>query len=103
MMLCLHTLLAATLLWTSFCRASITSKRNTVAPVRWAFAVLMAAAVVALMAPYVWGYQPDYMSVTLLAGIASVQVTTASYWKDGVPQHFRPKDVQHATHSELQS
>lgn len=92
MMLCLHTLLAATLLWTSFCRASITSKRNTVAPVRWAFSALMAAAVLALVAPYVWDYEPDYVSVALLAGIAAVQVATAAYWGNGVPESFRPKE-----------
>ncbi len=90
-MLTVHTLLAATLLWSSFCRASITSKRNTVAPVRWAFSLLMAAAVVALVAPFVWGYQPDYVSVLLLAGIAAVQVSTAAYWRDGVPESFRPR------------
>lgn len=91
-MLTLHTLLAAALLWTSFCRASITSKRNTVAPVRWAFSVLMGASVVSLVAPYAWDYQPDYVSVLLLAGIAAVQISTAAYWRDGVPESFRPKD-----------
>ena len=91
----LHTFLASALLWTSFCRASITSKRNTVAPVRWAFSLLMAAAVVALVAPFAWDYQPDYVSVSLLAGIAAVQVTTAAYWGNGVPESFRPKGVGH--------
>lgn len=91
-LLVIHTALAAALLWSSFCRASITSKRNTVAPVRWAFSVLMSAAVGALVAPYVWAYQPDYMSVTLLTGITAVQVATAAYWGDGVPESFRPKE-----------
>lgn len=94
-LLCIHTALAAALLWTSFCRASITSKRNTVAPVRWAFSVLMAAAVVALVAPYAWAYEPDYVSVLLLLGIASVQVATAAYWGNGVPESFRPKEPRH--------
>jgi len=94
-LLWIHTALAAALLWSCFCRASVTSKRNTVAPVRWAFALLMAAAVVAFVAPYVWAWTPNYVSVLLLAGITAVQVTTAAYWGNGVPESFRPKEARH--------
>lgn len=81
--------LAAALWWTCFCRATRMNKRNTLRPVRWAFALLTAAATVAIYAPLATAYQPDWVTVLLLAGIAAVQITTSKYWRHGVPDNFR--------------
>lgn len=89
MMLTLYLLLSGCLWWTCFCRAARMSKRNTIRPVRWAFALLTATATLALYAPFGTGYQPDWVAVLLLAGIVAVQVTTSKYWRHGVPDNFR--------------
>lgn len=81
--------LAAALWWTCFCRATRMNKRNTLRPVRWAFALLTTAATVAIYAPLATSYQPDWVTVLLLAGIAAVQITTSKYWRHGVPDNFR--------------
>ena len=91
MLTTLYLLLAGVLWWGCFCRASRMSKRNTLRPVRWAFAALAASATLAIYAPLATAYQPDWVDVVLLAGIVAVQVTTSRYWHHGVPDDFRTK------------
>ena len=95
MMLIVYLMLSACLWWTCFCRAARMSKRKTIRPVRWAFALLTASATLALYAPFGAGYQPDWVTILLLAGIVSVQVSTSKYWINGVPDNFRPQGVNH--------
>lgn len=76
------------LVWSLFCRASHTSKANTRRDIRWAFAFLGVVAILAVLAPF-WGYDPDWLAISLLAAIAVVQLTTAYHWRKGVPEQFR--------------
>ncbi len=86
--LLLYLVLASALWWTCFCRATRMTKANTLRPVRWAFALLMAVATLALVAP-LWRYRPDWITVLLLVGMVAVQITTSKYWRHGVPPSFR--------------
>jgi asparagine N-glycosylation enzyme membrane subunit Stt3 len=79
---------ALALVCSLFCRASHTSKGNTRRDIRWAFTFLGVVAIVATLAPF-WGYDPDPLTIALLAAIAVVQITTAYHWRRGVPAQFR--------------
>lgn len=76
------------LVYSCFCRASHTSKRNTRRDIRWAFTYLGVMSLLCALAPF-WGYAPDGFTVALLGAITVVQLTTAYHWRHGVPAQFR--------------
>lgn len=71
------------------CRASYTNKANTKRDIRWAFTFLGVMSLVAVLAPLLWGYEPDGMSTALLAAMTVVQLVTSHHWRNGVPAQFR--------------
>lgn len=79
---------ALALLYSLFCRATHTSKANTRRDIRWAFAFMGAVAIMAAVAPF-FGYDPDAITIMLMASITIVQVVTAHHWRAGVPERFR--------------
>lgn len=85
----IYLLLCAALLYSCFCRAARMNTRNTRRPVRWAFQMLTVAATVALAAPMLWAYRPDWVVVLLLAAFVAVQWVTLHSWRHGVPHSFQ--------------
>jgi hypothetical protein len=91
-LLVLHELLCGVLLWTCFCRATRTNSQ-TQFPVLGAFYLLSVSALTATFAPLVMGWEPDAVSLLLLASIALVQTVTARFWQMSPPAAFqRPID-----------
>jgi hypothetical protein len=88
MVLVLWEVAAWALVYSCFCRAAFTNKRNTRRDVRWAFSLLGVMALLSVFLPF-WGYNPDGFTVALLVVITLVQLTTAHHWRNGVPAKFR--------------
>jgi ABC-type proline/glycine betaine transport system permease subunit len=88
-----HSLAASVLLWSVICRLKHTSSTTTRAPIRRAFGVLATVAVLALFSP-VFGFEPSPVSLLLLLGMNAAQITTAYYWRDGVPAQFQTPAAQ---------
>jgi hypothetical protein len=93
LLLVAHSLAAAVLLWSVICRLKHTSASSTRAPIRRAFGLLATVAVLALFAP-VFGLEPSAVSLLLLLGMNVAQITTAYYWRDGVPAQFQTPAAQ---------
>ena len=55
--------------------------------IRWAFGILDAAAILAIVAP-LRGWNSDFVVLGLLIGIVVVQTTTAQYWRVKIPEQF---------------
>lgn len=86
-MLAVHEVLSIALFYTCFCRAMKTSKqvkRDVLA----AFWLLGAVASAAIFSPLAFGWQPDCMSIALLAAVVIVQIVTAAHWREGIPKEF---------------
>lgn len=79
---------ALPLAYSLFCRALHTHKGNTKRDVRWVFTFMGVVALVCVFAPF-FGYDPDALTMMLLAAIAMVQVVTAHHWYAGVPARFQ--------------
>lgn len=100
----LYLVLCSALLYSCFCRAARINKRNTLRSIRWAFQALSVAVTAALAAPFVWGHQPDWVEVSLLAAFFAVQAVTAHHWHHGVPLAFQPEARHgHQADSQLHS
>jgi hypothetical protein len=84
-----HVLLSLALGATLFCRMVRTSKRTTARDVLLAFYALGLAVLVCLVAPVLFDWAPDGVSLSLLAGITAVQFVTARHWRNGVPEQLR--------------
>lgn len=90
LLLVLHMLLSIVLFATLFGRMVKTSKRTTERDVLLAFYALGLATVLCLFAPWLFDWQPDGVSLALLASITAVQYVTARYyWRHGVPEQLR--------------
>lgn len=87
-MLILHEVLCAVLLWTCFCRATRTNPQ-TMRPVLVAFYLLSVSALWATFAPLLTGWEPDSVSLLLLASIALTQLVTARFWQQSPPRAFQ--------------
>ena len=84
----LHELLCAVLLYSCFCRATKTN-RETQIQVLLSFYLLSIAALVATFAPLVLGWEPDTVSLMLLASITLVQTVTSRFWQHSPPVAFQ--------------
>lgn len=82
-------LAAALLVWSCFCRAAFTHKRNTRRPIRWTFTLLAIMACTCFFAPILWHYEPDGVSAGLAGVLALTQLVTNHYWRQGVPPQFK--------------
>ena len=87
-LLVLHELLCAVLLWSCFCRATRTNAQ-TALPILVSFWLLSVAALFATLAPLLISWEPDAVSLLLLASIALVQTVTARYWQQSPPAAFQ--------------
>ena len=96
----LHELLCGVLLWSCFCRATRTNAQTSL-PILLSFWLLSVSALFATFAPLLISWEPDPVSLLLLASIALVQTVTARYWQQSPPTAFQlsTKEPQHAPHS----
>lgn len=87
-LLILHELLCGVLLWSCFCRATRTNAQTHLT-ILASFYLLSVAALFATLAPVLIGWEPDAVSLLLLASIALVQTVTARYWQQSPPSAFQ--------------
>ena len=85
---------AGVVLYASFCRLSMTS-RKTITTLRISICLLAATALLAMVAPFVWGWAPDPMHAALLTALALHQVVTRKTWQHGVPEWFMRRESCH--------
>ena len=84
----LHELLCGVLLWSCFCRATRTNAQTSL-PILLSFWLLSVAALFSTFAPLLISWQPDSVSLLLLASITLVQTVTARYWQQSPPAAFQ--------------
>jgi len=89
-MLIIHEAFAVLLLYTCFCRA-VKMNSGTRRTVRLAFYALSLSALLCVFAPLTFKWRPDFVSLALLVAVVIVQMVTSSYWRDGIPQHFKER------------
>lgn len=87
-LLVLHELLCGVLLWSCFCRATRTNA-STALPILLSFWLLSVSALFATFAPLLISWEPDAVSLLLLASIALVQTVTARHWQQSPPAAFQ--------------
>ena len=92
MMLITHEALCMALLYSCFCRA-VKTNQDTKLPILLTFYVLSCTAVFVTFAPLVLAWQPDAVSLSLLAAITLVQTVTAQHWRYGPPEHFQQPEL----------
>lgn len=85
--LVLHMVLCVGLWYSVFCRA-VREDKSVLPAIRLAFAFLGGAALLALVAPLVWGWHPDPVTLLLLLAMLVVQLVTARHWRHGVPGQY---------------
>lgn len=88
MTLIAHEILSMALLWSCFCRAVILT-RSARRDIRIAFWLLGVTSVWCLFYPLVFPWEPDPVSLALLASIVIVQGVTSFHWKGGIPTAFK--------------
>ena len=93
-LLYLHELSCAVLLWGVFCRFARSDARVELL-IRLVFWVLGIAACAGLIAPIVWAYQPHPVAVGMQAAFCLVQLVTAGSWVGGPPIHFLVESALH--------
>lgn len=91
LLMVVHELLCAVLLYSCFCRATRTNAQ-TALPILVSFWLLSVSALFATLAPLLIDWQPDAVSLLLLASISLVQTVTARYWQQSPPLAFQRKD-----------
>lgn len=90
MTLTLWYILMAALLWSVFWRVSLTDRRTRFS-IRFGLFLMALAAIVGMWAPLHDGWEPDIFTILIVAAMANLQMTFASFWKDGVPgQYIKP-------------
>lgn len=94
--LVIHEILSVILFYTCFCRA-VKTDSSTRREILLSFWALSMASVVCIFAPLAFNWQPDSVSMILLLAVVIVQVTTSTYWRQGVP-----RDYHEAGHAEKQ-
>ena len=87
-LLLLHECLCAALLYSCFCRA-VKTDASTQIEVLVSFYCLSVTAIFATFAPLLMGWEPDAVSLCLLASITLIQSVTARHWRGGVPAVFK--------------
>jgi len=92
-----HTAFCIVIAYSSWCRIITTTKNATRRAIRWSFAWSTAAAVLLALAPFLdyipwWPtYVMHWSTVFVLAGFTFVQISTAYYWRKGVPASFQQR------------
>lgn len=87
----LHELLCGILLWSCFCRATRTNAQTSL-PILLSFWLLSVAALFSTFAPLLISWQPDAVSLLLLASMTLVQTVTARYWQQSPPAAFQRQE-----------
>ena len=85
-LLWLWELLAASLLYSVFCRL-VKTRKTTRLDVRLSIMALGLAALLCIGAP-LYGWQPDSVTLVLLASMVQIQWVAARHWAHGVPDSF---------------
>ena len=84
-------LLGLALVFSCLCRARHMTHRTTVTAIRYSTTALAGAGFVVLLAALV---RPDWLVGALIAqagATLAVQVTSARYWRSGLPAQFRSR------------
>jgi len=84
MMMVAHVALCLLLIAGVFWRA-VKMDDDVRAGIRFAFVALGTASLFALGAPVALGWQPDAVSLSMMAAMSLVQHVTARHWRGGVP------------------
>lgn len=82
-----HEILSLALMWSAFCRSALASE-STKPCVRFALLSMGAVGAVAVVAP-LYGWSPDWVTISILAGFVINQVVNAQLWRFGVPDAFQ--------------
>ena len=85
-LLWLWELLSAALLYSVFCRL-VKTRKTTRLDVRLSIMALGLAALLCIGAP-LYGWQPDSVTLVLLASMVQIQWVAARHWAHGVPDSF---------------
>lgn len=80
-------LCAGVVLFASFCRLTKTTE-ETHTTVRLGIYLIASAAIFALVAPFLWKWNPDLIHLAIFAGLAVHKVATRKAWQHGVPHWF---------------
>lgn len=92
--LIVHLISAVVVTYACFCRLTKTTK-ETLTSVRFGFWALASVASTSLVAPLLWGWQPDLMHVAIFAALAVSQISTRHQWQHGVPEWFQRTQIWH--------
>lgn len=74
------------LLWSVFYRATITSNQTRLS-VRLGLFAMSVASLVGMVAP-LYGYEPHYVTVTIVTCTVYAQAMFAGYWRHSVPKQY---------------
>lgn len=84
----INTVLCAALVWTCFCRF-VKTNHETIPSVRFGLFVLAVTSLACAVAPWSWGYRPEWPGLLLASGMLATQVATARFWAYGTPCQFK--------------
>ena len=84
--LILWELLCVALFWSVFCR-SVRTDRTTKLDIRIVLLLVGLGSLLGLGAP-LYGWEPDSVTILIIASIVSMQVVTAQHWARHVPEQF---------------
>ena len=85
--LLVHEILCLALMWSAFCRSALASE-STKPCVRFALMAMGSVGALGVAAP-MYGWEPDWVSIAILAGFVINQVVNAQLWRLGVPDGFQ--------------
>jgi hypothetical protein len=85
----LYEALAGAFFYSMFCRSVRVSLESTQPDVLLGLWVQAVAAVAAIAAPIVTGWNPGWQAVFLLAIVVTVQWVNSKHWRHGVPVHLQ--------------
>lgn len=83
-----HTALCTALVWTCFCRL-VKTNHETYPTVRLGLFVLAVSSLAGAVAPWLWGFKPQWPSALLAVGMLATQTATARFWAYGTPCQFQ--------------
>lgn len=86
--------LCAVVFYSAFCRCTAVDD-NTKPRVKNSFFLLGLSSLIGIGAPF-YGWQPDWVDLAIVFGVAQLQVTMSLHWKHGVPEPFKISQFQGA-------
>lgn len=84
----IHFFSAGIVTYACICRLTRTNA-DTLASVRFGYWAIGSVALTSVIAPYRWGWQPDWMHAGIFLALAISQISTRRQWQHGVPEWFQ--------------